>query len=272
MSRIKLLQNKRDNQLKVLRKEIAQLLSSGQDTSAAIRVILCPQVPSMSFPFQLFHSFSPLLCCIWNCWSSIQQHIQSICPSPMRQAFCQSLDSSFVLNKKLFNVSLYLWSTDGSIYQFLPNTSSKVPLVPIPYCNLKKNQFNSPGWSLSFRQAYMVSWIHSCDQPNHCFQSDIHAHICDSQPEVFNSNPSIPFDIPVKHLINLDLCAIKYLITKGVAVLIGQVEHVMREQNTITAYDFIELYSELVVVRLPIIEKQRYVSILYRFEIFFLKK
>jgi hypothetical protein len=115
MSRIKLLQNKRDNQLKVLRKEIAQLLSSGQDTSAAIRVILCPQVPSMSFPFQLFHSFSPLLCCIWNYWSSIQQHIQSICPSPMRQAFCQSLDSSFVLNKKLFNISLYLWSTDGSM-------------------------------------------------------------------------------------------------------------------------------------------------------------
>ncbi len=52
----------------------------------------------------------------------------------------------------------------------------------------------------------------------------------------------------------------------------GQVEHVMREQNIITAYEFIELYSELLVVRLPIIEKQRYVSILYRFEIFFLKK
>jgi hypothetical protein len=33
----------------------------------------------------------------------------------MRQAFCQSLDSSFVLNKKLFNISLYLWSTDGSM-------------------------------------------------------------------------------------------------------------------------------------------------------------
>lgn len=188
MSRIKLLQNKRDNQLKVLRKEIAQLLSSGQDTSAAIRVILCPQVPSMSFPFQLFHSFSPLLCCIWNCWSSIQQHIWSICPSPMRQAFCQSLDSSFVLNKKLFNISLYLWLLMvqwPSIYQFLPNTSSKVPLVCIPYCNLQKNQFNSPGRSPSFRQAYMVSWIHSWDQRNHCFQSDIHAHICNSQPGVF---------------------------------------------------------------------------------------
>jgi hypothetical protein len=66
--------------------------------------------------------------------------------------------------------------------------------------------------------------------------------------------------------------AIKYLITKGGAVLIGQVEHVMREQNIITAYEFIELYSELVVVRLPIIEKQRYVSILYRFGIVFLKK
>jgi hypothetical protein len=66
--------------------------------------------------------------------------------------------------------------------------------------------------------------------------------------------------------------AIKYLITKGGAVLIGQVEHVMREQNIITAYEFIELYCELVVVRLPIIEKQRYVSILHRFGIFFLKK
>jgi hypothetical protein len=38
--------------------------------------------------------------------------------------------------------------------------------------------------------------------------------------------------------------------------LTGQVEHVMREQNIITAYEFIELYSELLVVRLPIIEKQ----------------
>jgi hypothetical protein len=172
MSRIKLLQNKRDNQLKVLRKEIAQLLSSGQDTSAAIRVILCPQVPSMSFPFQLFHSFSPFLCCIWNCWSAIQQHIWSICP--MRQAVCQSLDSSFVLRNFLTFLCTYglLMVQWASIYQFLPNTSSKVPLVCIPYCNLKKNQFNSPGWSPSFRQAYMVSWIHSWDQPNHCFQSD----------------------------------------------------------------------------------------------------
>jgi len=54
--------------------------------------------------------------------------------------------------------------------------------------------------------------------------------------------------------------------------LTGQVEHVMSEQNIITAYEFIELYSELLVVRLPIIEKQRYVSILYRFEIFFFKE
>lgn len=184
MSRIKLLKNKRDNQLKVLRKEIAQLLSSGQDTSAAIRVILCPQVPSMSFPFQLFHSFSPFLCCIWNCWSSIQQHIWSICHLPWDRPFANLWTHllysirNFLTFLCTYDLLMVQWA---SIYQFLPNTSSKVPLVCIPYCNLKKNQFNSPGWSLSFRQAYMVSWIHSWDQPNHCFQSDIHAHICNSQ-------------------------------------------------------------------------------------------
>jgi hypothetical protein len=38
MARIKLLRNKRDLQIKQLRKEIAQLLTSGQEPSAHIRV------------------------------------------------------------------------------------------------------------------------------------------------------------------------------------------------------------------------------------------
>jgi hypothetical protein len=46
--------------------------------------------------------------------------------------------------------------------------------------------------------------------------------------------------------------------------LIGQVEHIMREQNIMAAYDFIELYSELVVVRLHVIEKQRYILFIHK--------
>ncbi len=48
--------------------------------------------------------------------------------------------------------------------------------------------------------------------------------------------------------------------------MIGQVEHIMREQNIMAAYDFIELYSELVVVRLPVIEKQRYIPFIQKKE------
>lgn len=38
MARIKLLRNKRDIQVKQMRKEIAQLLTTGQEPSARIRV------------------------------------------------------------------------------------------------------------------------------------------------------------------------------------------------------------------------------------------
>lgn len=42
MARIKLLRNKRDLQVKQMRKEIAQLLTSGQEPSARIRVRVSP--------------------------------------------------------------------------------------------------------------------------------------------------------------------------------------------------------------------------------------
>ena len=37
-----------------------------------------------------------------------------------------------------------------------------------------------------------------------------------------------------------------------------QVEHVIREEKTMSAYELIELYCELIVARLPIIESQKY--------------
>ena len=36
-----------------------------------------------------------------------------------------------------------------------------------------------------------------------------------------------------------------------------QVEHIIREQNILAAYDILELFCELVAVRLPIIESQK---------------
>ena len=39
--------------------------------------------------------------------------------------------------------------------------------------------------------------------------------------------------------------------------LLEQVEHIYREQNIMAAYEIIELFCELIAVRLPIIEAQR---------------
>jgi hypothetical protein len=41
-----------------------------------------------------------------------------------------------------------------------------------------------------------------------------------------------------------------------------RVEHIFREENLLAAYDVLELFCELVTVRLPIIESQKYVVIL----------
>ena len=40
--------------------------------------------------------------------------------------------------------------------------------------------------------------------------------------------------------------------------LLEQVEHIYREQNIMAAYEIIELFCELIAVRLPIIEAQRF--------------
>jgi hypothetical protein len=40
-----------------------------------------------------------------------------------------------------------------------------------------------------------------------------------------------------------------------------RVEHVYREENILAAYDILELFSELITVRLPIIESQKYVGL-----------
>jgi len=45
--------------------------------------------------------------------------------------------------------------------------------------------------------------------------------------------------------------------------MILQVEHVIREQNVMAANEIIELFCELIVVRLPIIAKQRSVHFLF---------
>lgn len=39
-----------------------------------------------------------------------------------------------------------------------------------------------------------------------------------------------------------------------------QVEHIIREENMMAAQEIIELFCELVAVRLPIIESQRYAT------------
>jgi hypothetical protein len=39
-----------------------------------------------------------------------------------------------------------------------------------------------------------------------------------------------------------------------------QVEHVDREEKTMAAYELIEIYCELIVARLPVIESQKYVN------------
>ena len=54
MARIKLLRNKRDIQVKQMRKEIAQLLTTGQEPSARIRVWL-------TYLLQDFHCNYPFL-------------------------------------------------------------------------------------------------------------------------------------------------------------------------------------------------------------------
>ena len=42
-----------------------------------------------------------------------------------------------------------------------------------------------------------------------------------------------------------------------------QVEHFIREEKMVAAYDLIELYCELIAARLPIIESQKYVKFHY---------
>ncbi|GMQ06222.1 hypothetical protein CsSME_00050885 [Camellia sinensis var. sinensis] len=39
-----------------------------------------------------------------------------------------------------------------------------------------------------------------------------------------------------------------------------RVEHVVREEKTMAAFDLLEIYCELIVARLPIIESQKYVT------------
>lgn len=43
-------------------------------------------------------------------------------------------------------------------------------------------------------------------------------------------------------------------------LFVFQVEHVVREEKTMAAYEIIAIYCELIVARLPIIESQKYVG------------
>lgn len=50
-----------------------------------------------------------------------------------------------------------------------------------------------------------------------------------------------------------------YILFYGAVIYISmQVEHIIREENMMAAQEILELFCELVSVRLPIIESQRY--------------
>jgi hypothetical protein len=64
MARIKLLRNKREIQVKQMRKEISQLLTTGQEPSARIRV--CISLSLFSFYYLLSISASFLRAPTWH--------------------------------------------------------------------------------------------------------------------------------------------------------------------------------------------------------------
>jgi hypothetical protein len=45
-----------------------------------------------------------------------------------------------------------------------------------------------------------------------------------------------------------------------IALMRSQVEHIIREENMMAAQEILELFCELVSVRLPIIEAQKFVT------------
>ena len=47
-----------------------------------------------------------------------------------------------------------------------------------------------------------------------------------------------------------------------------QVEHVIREEKMVAAYELIEIYCELIVARMPIIESQKYANLFSLNDIF----
>ena len=53
-----------------------------------------------------------------------------------------------------------------------------------------------------------------------------------------------------------------YAFTISFAFASSQVEHVVREEKTRAAFDLLEIYCELIVARLPMIEAQKYVTFL----------
>ena len=48
-----------------------------------------------------------------------------------------------------------------------------------------------------------------------------------------------------------------------------QVEHVVREEKTMAAYDLVEIYCELIAARLPMIESQKYLNHYFLFSTFY---
>lgn len=78
ISRIKLLQNKRDAQLKLMRKEIAQFLQAGQEAIARIRVEILGYLYLLIIPFTYssnwyssdsgwaYHTWAKCMGCLWD--------------------------------------------------------------------------------------------------------------------------------------------------------------------------------------------------------------
>ncbi|XP_020965336.1 uncharacterized protein LOC110266008 isoform X2 [Arachis ipaensis] len=77
---------------------------------------------------------------------------------------------------------------------------------------------------------------------------------------VQNIEASLP---PLEKAVLAQTSHIHFAYTSG---LLMQVEHIIREENMMAAQEIIELFCELIAVRLPIIEAQRYSSFVCLFE------
>ncbi|XP_072993605.1 uncharacterized protein [Typha latifolia] len=168
MARLKLMKNKKDIQVKQMRREVAQLLETGQDQTARIRVEHVIREEKMMSAYELIELYSELIVARLPIISS-----QKNCPIDLKEAICSVIFASARCSDipELMDVRKHFSAKYGK--EFMTAALEVRPDCGVSHMIIEKLSARAPDLETKFKILTAIAQEHNVEWDSKAFEEQI---------------------------------------------------------------------------------------------------